>query len=64
MTNYCNFNDCLLDVPETVSMAEYISSLFSCQPTHSLTVRQTLTLVSRTVGWVGQAALVTPFIHT
>ena len=49
---------------ETLSVAEHVSALLVSEATHSVTVRQTLALVSRAVRGVGEAAPVTPLIHT
>lgn len=45
-------------------MAEHVSALLVGQAAHGVTVGQTLALVSRTVRRVGEAAPVTPLVHT
>ena len=49
---------------ETLSVTEHISALLVSQATNCVTVRETLALVSRAVRGVGEAAPVTPLIHT
>ena len=51
-------------IAETFSVTEHVSTLLISEATHSVTVRKTLALVSRAVRRVGEAAPVTPLIHT
>ena len=50
--------------PETLSVAEDVGSLLVSQAAHCVTMRQALALVCRAVGRVGEAAPVTPLVHT
>ena len=49
---------------ETLSVAEHVSSLLVSEAAHRVTVGQTLALVSWAVRGVGEAAPVTPLVHT